>query len=101
MGGQMDGVARGPAAHMGMSRMTAHAGRITATEAWLDAMRRVSRAPVILACVFVVTFLTAVPFSIALRSSMTASLGHSLAANEALEGVNYSWWTEYSAAQPA
>ena len=64
-------------------------------------MRRVNKAPVILACVFVVTLLTALPFSLVLRDSLSVSFGHSLAADEALHGVNYLWWTEYWASQPA
>jgi hypothetical protein len=64
-------------------------------------MRRVNKAPVILACVFLVTLLTALPLSVVMRDSIRASLGNSLAADEALHGVNYLWWTEYSAAQPS
>ena len=69
--------------------------------AFLDGMRRVNGAPTILACLFAVTLLTALPFSLVLGGSLRASLGHSLAADEALRGVNYLWWTEYWASQPA
>lgn len=72
---------------------------MTAFGALLGAIRRVNGSPTILACVFVVTLLTALPFSVALRESLRAHLGHSLAADEALSGVNYQWWSEYSAAQ--
>ena len=67
----------------------------------LDGVRRVNKAPVILACVFLATLLTALPLSLILRDSLSASLGHSLAADGALHGVNYLWWTEYWASQPA
>jgi hypothetical protein len=76
-------------------------GELTARGAWVDGMRRVNTAPVILACAFIVTLLTALPLSVVLRDSIRASLGNSLAADEALHGVNYLWWTDYSAAQPS
>lgn len=50
----------------------------------------------ILVCVFVVTVLTALPFSIALRQALAAHLGGSMAAAEAARGVNYVWWTEFT-----
>jgi hypothetical protein len=62
-----------------------------------DGIRRVNRAPVILAGVFLVTLLAALPFSVVLREALRASFGHSLAADEAARGVNYEWWTEFSA----
>jgi hypothetical protein len=74
---------------------------MTAQGALLDGIRRVNRAPTILACIFIVTLLTALPFSLIVRDSIRTNLGNSLMADEALEGVNYQWWTEYSAAQPA
>ena len=75
--------------------------QLRAHGALLDGIRRVNRAPVILASVFLITLLTALPLSLVLRDSIRASLGHSLAADEALRGANYLWWTEYTAAQPA
>jgi hypothetical protein len=81
--------------------MTVQDGGWTAWDAWRDGMRRVNKAPAILTCVFVVTLLTALPLSVLLRDSISASFGNSLAADEALHGVNYLWWTEYAAAQPA
>ena len=81
--------------------MKAQGSGLTAQGAWRDGIRRVNKAPAILACVFIVTLLTALPFSLVLRDSLRESFGHSLAADEALQGVNYSWWTEYWASQPA
>jgi hypothetical protein len=52
---------------------------------------------VILASVFFVTLLTALPFSIMLRGALRAHLGNSLAAEQAARGVNYHWWTEFTA----
>ena len=74
---------------------------MNATAAFTDGIRRVNKAPAILACVFIITLVTALPFSLVLRESLRAHLGNSLAADEALHGVNYQWWSEYFAAQPA
>jgi hypothetical protein len=74
---------------------------LKAQGALLDGIRRVNNAPTILLCVFVVTLLTALPLSLVLRDSLGVSFGHSLAADEAVRGVNYLWWTEYWASQPA
>jgi hypothetical protein len=63
--------------------------------ALLDGIRRVRRAPVVLVCVFLVTFLTALPLTAALRDAVRTSFGNSLAAEQALRGVNYVWWTEF------
>ena len=57
----MDGVAAGSAAHLGVLRV------MTSTHALRDGIRRVNRAPVVLACVFAVTLLTALPFSMIMR----------------------------------
>ena len=96
----VDGMAAGSAAHVEPSSraLRAQGSRL---QAWLDGIRRVNKAPTILGCVFIVTLLTALPFSLVLRESLRAHLGNSLAADEALRGVNYQWWSEYSAAQPA
>jgi len=59
-------------------------------------MARVARAPVILACVFVATLLTALPFSIAVRDALQAHLGDSLAAEQVARGVNVQWWSEFT-----
>jgi len=69
-----------------------------ATAALADAVRRVNRAPAILAGAFVITLITALPLSIVLRESVRANLGNSLAADEMARGVNRQWWDEYSAA---
>jgi hypothetical protein len=65
--------------------------------AFSDGIRRVNRAPVILASVFLVTLVTALPMAAVLRETLRAHLGHSLAADQAVRGVNYQWWTEFSA----
>jgi hypothetical protein len=44
-----------------------------------------------------VTFLIALPLSLALRGMIAAHLGGSLAAETAASGTNYDWWQEFSA----
>jgi hypothetical protein len=90
MGIEVDGVAAGSTADVGVLR-------VTPAQALLDGIRRVNKAPVILACACVITLLTALPFSMVLREALRAHLGNSLAADEAVRGVNYQWWTEFTA----
>ncbi len=71
--------------------------RMPSSAALIEGIRRVGRAPAVLACVFAVTFLTAVPFSLMLRQSMRDHLGNSMAAEQAARGVNLQWWTEFAA----
>jgi hypothetical protein len=61
-----------------------------------DGISRVSRAPVVLACVFLATLLAALPFSIAVRDALEAHLGNSLAAEQVARGVNVQWWSEFT-----
>jgi hypothetical protein len=75
----------------------AQGSRLRAQGAFLDGIRRVNKAPVVLACVFIVTLLTALPFSLVLREALRAHMGNSLAAEEASRAVNYEWWTEFTA----
>ncbi len=67
------------------------------SDALIDGIRRVNRAPVILACVFALTLLTALPFSMIMRDSLAAHLGSSMVADHAARGVHYAWWTEFTA----
>jgi hypothetical protein len=60
-------------------------------------IRQVNRAPVVLACVFAATLVTALPFTMIMRDALKAHLGNSLAAEQAARGVNYQWWTEFTA----
>ena len=53
-----------------------------AADALRDGIRRVNQAPVILACVFVVTLLTALPFSMLMRESLQSHLGNSMMADQ-------------------
>jgi hypothetical protein len=63
--------------------------------AWLDGWRRVFRAPAIVAGVFVITLAAALPFALGLRRAIETTLGRSLVADIAADGVNYDWWQEF------
>lgn len=63
---------------------------------WLDGWRRVAGAPAVVAGVFVLTFVLALPLALALHGLLQAHLGRSLMAGPAAEGVNYDWWQEFS-----
>jgi hypothetical protein len=56
---------------------------MTIGSAFLEGQRRVMAAPAVVAGVFLVTFLMAVPLSLAVRAETAAS------------GVNYDWWQEF------
>lgn len=65
-------------------------------DALKDGIRQVNRAPVILACVFALTLLTALPFSMIMRDSLAAHLGSSMVADHVASGVSLQWWTEFT-----
>ena len=68
-----------------------------AAAAFTDGIRRVNRALILLAGLCLVTFLIALPLSLALRGMIEAHLGDSLAADSAAAGATYQWWQEFSA----
>lgn len=70
---------------------------MSAATAFRDGIRRVNGAPVLLAGMFALTLLVALPLSYALRGMIAGHLGTSLAAEEAATGTNYDWWQEFSA----
>ena len=55
----------------------------------------VNRAPVVLVCVFAVTFLTALPFSLMMRRALASHLGNSMVSEQVARGVNVQWWSEF------
>ena len=59
-------------------------------------MRRVNRAPAILAGVWALTLLVSLPLALALREMLAQHLGSSLAADPAAGGTNYEWMQEFS-----
>lgn len=67
------------------------------TAALTDGVRLVNRAPVILACVYFVTLLSALPFSLVMRQALESHLGSSMMAEQVARGVNLQWWSEFAA----
>lgn len=63
--------------------------------AFIDGLRRVQRAPWLVAGLWMLTVLLALPLAFALHGQISEHLGSSLAANAAAEGVNYDWWNEF------
>ena len=63
--------------------------------AFADGIRRVFRAPTVLAGVWLLTLLVSLPLALAVRGMIAGHLGSSLAADSAVDGVNYEWWQEF------
>jgi hypothetical protein len=61
-----------------------------------DGIRQVNRAPAILIGVWVMSLLGSLPLALAVRGSLEAHLGSSLAAGSAASGVNYDWMQEFA-----
>jgi hypothetical protein len=61
-----------------------------------DGIRRVNRAPAILAGVWAMTLLASLPLAAAMRGALADHLGGSLAADSAASGVNYDWMQEFA-----
>lgn len=72
------------------------AAPMTAFGAWRDGIRRVNRAPAVLAGVWVMTILISLPLAAALRGMLRDHLGASLAGDSAAGGVNYDWMQEFT-----
>jgi hypothetical protein len=66
------------------------------TEALIDGVARVNGSLIILAAVYVVTLLTTLPFTSAMRSELRTHLGNSMVAEQAARGVNLQWWAEFT-----
>ena len=69
---------------------------MTAPAALREGTRRVNRAPFVLAGMFLVTLLVALPLALALRGMLEAHLGRSQAAETAASGVDPAWWQEFA-----
>ena len=61
-----------------------------------DGIRRVNRAPALLAGVWLTTLLVSMPLAAAMRGLLADHLGASLATDAAATGVNYDWMQEFS-----
>ena len=64
--------------------------------AWRDGFGRVRRAPAVLAGVFAVTLLAALPLALSLRAMIEAHLGRSMVAGAVADGMDYGWWQEFT-----
>ena len=69
----------------------------SSSRALLEGLRRVSRAPAILAGTFALTLGISLPLALTVRDMLQAHLGNSLMAGAALRGANYEWWQEFTA----
>jgi hypothetical protein len=68
---------------------------VTAVSAWIDGMRRVTRAPMVLLGVWLMTMLVSLPLTLVLRDMIAQHLGSSLAGETAATGVDYDWMQEF------
>jgi hypothetical protein len=68
-----------------------------ATAAFLAGWRRVLSAPRLVAGVWLMTLLAALPPAIAVRSAIASDLGQSLVASRVAAGVDVGWWEEFRA----
>jgi len=68
-----------------------------AAAAFRDGIRRVNGAATLVVGLTLVTFLIALPLSVALRGMILDHLGPSLAADSVAAGADYQWWQEFSA----
>ena len=62
----------------------------------LDGLRRVVRAPVILAGAAMLTVLLALPLGLLLRGELLRALGESVVAEAMADGVAWDWWQQFS-----
>ncbi len=69
---------------------------MTAFHAWRDGIRRVVSAPSVLVAVWAMTTAAAVPLTLAVRADISASLGSSVDADAAAQGMHYEWMREFS-----
>jgi hypothetical protein len=64
--------------------------------AWADGWTRVLKAPALLAGVFLVTLLAALPLALTLRGQIETHIGSSLVAENVAAGVDWDWWQEFT-----
>jgi hypothetical protein len=65
--------------------------------AFVDGLNRVKHAPALVIGLWLSTIVVAFPLAILLNEQIGAHLGDSLAAQEAVDGVNFDWWNEFLA----
>ncbi len=64
--------------------------------AFQSGMRRVREAPHVLAAVFVLTFLAALPLALQVQEAISNSVGETVAAENAARGVDFTWWQRFT-----
>jgi len=64
---------------------------------WIGGWRRVAQASGMALALHGLTFLLALPPALLVRDQIASQLGSSLAAGAVADGVNYDWWTEFTA----
>ncbi len=69
---------------------------MTILSAFRNGARRVNAAGAVLASVFLLTVVAALPLALVLQQTIAASLGASESAGAAAGGVNYTWWQQFS-----
>ena len=63
--------------------------------ALIDGVNRVKRAPWLVLGVWLSTLLLALPLGLVLQGLIGRHLGDSMAAQAAVDSVNYDWWNEF------
>lgn len=63
--------------------------------AWRDGMRRVNKAPSLVAGLWLLTTLASLPLALTMRAAIAGHLGSSLEADTAASGVNFDWMQEF------
>ena len=63
---------------------------------WFDGVRRVFAAPAVVAGVFLITLLAALPLAITMRGMIETHLGRSLRSEAVAESVDTDWWQEFT-----
>lgn len=63
---------------------------------WRDGFKRVFAAPAVVAGVFLITLLAALPLAITMRGMIDAHLGRSLRSEAVAGGVDNDWWQEFT-----
>lgn len=64
---------------------------------WADGLRRVRRAPALLLVLWAATLVVTIPPALFLHDEISTSLGPSVEADTAADGVNYNWMQEFRA----
>jgi len=70
---------------------------MSAFDAAVDGLRRVARAPILIAGAWALTLAISLPLAVVMRGMLAGHLGRSLAGEAALRGADYEWMQEFEA----